>query len=41
VCKNRLLEKIHVAEKYSIEEITYRIRKIGEEADHQLVDNED
>jgi len=29
VCEDRLLEKIHVAEKYNIEEITHRSRKIN------------
>jgi len=29
VCEDRLLEKIHVAEKYNIEEVTHRSRKIS------------
>jgi len=38
VCEDRLLEKIHVAEKYNIEEIIAEVEKSVEEADHQLVD---
>ena len=38
MCEARLLEKIHVAEKYNIEEIITKLEKSVEEPDHKVVD---